>query len=145
MNPDELDSKIIEILGTNGRTSNAEIARKLSVTEGTVRSRIKKLTDSGIFRVIGQVNPEILHNHQLVMIGINVKESKSLEETLHRVSQLPQVNFASITSGRYDIIAQVLVDSNKGIINFLTDSLANIESVSSTETFVLLKSVNYWV
>ncbi|MFA5863056.1 MAG: Lrp/AsnC family transcriptional regulator [Phycisphaerae bacterium] len=144
MTLDQLDWQIIDALRESGRASNAQIARRLRVTEGTIRIRIKKLTDAGILRITGQVNPEFLVGHQVVMIGINVKESKSLEKTAQAIGQLEHVNFAAITSGRYDIIAQVIVDSNKGIINFLTHSLAKIATVSRTETFVLLKTYNCW-
>jgi Lrp/AsnC family transcriptional regulator, regulator for asnA, asnC and gidA len=145
MTLDKLDWKIIEALRSDGRGSNAEIARHLRVTEGTIRSRIHKLTDAGILRITGQVNPEFLVGHQVVMVGINVNASKSLEKTAQAIARLPNVNFAAITSGRYDILAQVIVDSNKGIINFLSRSLARIPSVSRTETFVLLKTHNCWV
>ena len=40
---DRLDEKIIQILRDNGRISNAEIARDLNVSEGTIRRRIRKL------------------------------------------------------------------------------------------------------
>jgi Lrp/AsnC family transcriptional regulator for asnA, asnC and gidA len=145
MTLDELDWKIVESLRKKGRDSNAEIARRLRVTEGTIRVRIKKLTDAGILRITGQVNPEFLVGHQAVMVGINVKDSKFLEKTAQSIARLPNVNYAAITSGRYDILAQVIVESNKGIINFLTDSLAKISTVSRTETFVLLKTYNCWV
>ncbi len=145
MTLDQLDWKIIDALRKDGRGSNAQIARQLAVTEGTIRSRIKKLSDAGILRVTGQVNPEFLLGYQVVMVGINVRESKSLEKTAQEISRLPHVNFAAITSGRYDILAQVIVDSNKGIINFLTHSLAKISTVSRTETFMMLKTYNSWV
>ncbi len=145
MTLDKIDWQIINALREDGRESNAQIARRLNVTEGTIRSRIKKLGDAGILRIVGQVNPEFLVQHQVVMVGINVQVNRSLEKTAQAIARLPNVNFAAITSGRYDIIAQVLVDSNKGIINFLTESLARIPSVSRTETFMLLKTHNCWV
>jgi len=145
MTLDELDRQIIDALRANGRETNVDIARRLRVTEGTVRARIKKLTDAGVLRISGRVNPEFLVGHQVVLVGINVKESKSLEKTAQAIAKLPHVNYAAITSGRYDILAQVIVDSNKGIINFLTRSLAKIAAVNRTETFVLLKTHNCWV
>ncbi len=145
MKPDRLDWQIIELLRKDGRTSNSEIARQLNIAEGTVRMRVKRLCKAGVFRISGQINPEFLIDHQLITIGIKVKESKSLEKTLYKIAKLEHVSFAAITSGRYDIIAQVLVDSNKGLINFLTQSLAKIQEISSTETFVMLKTVNSWI
>jgi Lrp/AsnC family transcriptional regulator for asnA, asnC and gidA len=145
MTLDEHDWQIIEELKKDGRMSNSEIARKYNVTEGAIRSRMKKMTDAGILRVTGQVNPEFLVDYQLVIVGINVKESKSLEKTAQAIAKLPMVNYVAITSGRYDILAQVIVNSNKGIITFLTEHLAKIPSVSKTETFMLLKTHNCWV
>jgi Lrp/AsnC family transcriptional regulator for asnA, asnC and gidA len=145
MTLDEHDWQIIDELKKDGRMSNSEIARKFNVTEGAIRSRMKKMTDAGILRITGQVNPEFLIDCQIVIIGINVKESRSLEKTAQAIAKLPRVSYAAITSGRYDIIAQVIVDSNKGIITFLTEHLAKIPAVSKTETFMLLKTHNCWV
>ena len=48
---DQLDREIISILQNDGRTSNAKIARALDVSEGTIRRRLKKLTDGNIIQV----------------------------------------------------------------------------------------------
>ena len=39
---DELDTKIIAMLQEDGRASNAGIARRVGVSEGTVRRRLKR-------------------------------------------------------------------------------------------------------
>ena len=80
MKPDKLDWQIIELLRKDGRMSNSEIARQLKIAEGTVRTRVKRLCKAGVFRVVGQINPEFLTDHQLITIGIKVKESKALEK-----------------------------------------------------------------
>jgi DNA-binding Lrp family transcriptional regulator len=41
---DNLDKNIIEILNKDGRANNKDIAAVLSVSEGTIRNRINKLT-----------------------------------------------------------------------------------------------------
>ena len=43
---DNFDKNIIEILESDGRASNAEIARSIGVSEGTIRRRLKKLIDN---------------------------------------------------------------------------------------------------
>ncbi|MCI0867571.1 MAG: AsnC family protein, partial [Chloroflexi bacterium] len=40
---DELDQRIMSLLQIDGRIPNAEIARKLGVSEGTVRRRVGRL------------------------------------------------------------------------------------------------------
>jgi Lrp/AsnC family transcriptional regulator, regulator for asnA, asnC and gidA len=140
-----LDWEIIRELQTNGREPNSSIAKKLNVTEGTVRQRVKKLFDAGVLRVSGQVNPEFLEGHQMILMGINIKESSRLEETFDELSKLEEVHSVAISSGRYDLFIQVIVSNNLGLVNFLTQSLAKINGIMQTETFMLLKTKNYWL
>jgi Lrp/AsnC family transcriptional regulator for asnA, asnC and gidA len=142
--PDETDWKIIEIL-QGGWVPNNTIARTLEISEGTVRSRLKKLKDSGILTVRALINPDVLSNKQLVLVALTVAESRLLERKAEEISQLPNVLSVSITSGRYDLIAEVLVDSNKGLVRFLTEELSGIEGISRSESFILLKNYKKYV
>ena len=45
---DELDSNIIELLRSNGRATNQEIAEKLSVTPATVSARLRRMEEARV-------------------------------------------------------------------------------------------------
>ncbi|MCM8527880.1 MAG: Lrp/AsnC family transcriptional regulator [Lentisphaeraceae bacterium] len=141
----QLDWEIIGELQKNGREPNSTIAKKLNVTEGTIRQRVKKLLEAGVLRVSGQLNPEFLEGHQMILMGVNIKESSQLEKTFDALSNLDEVHSVAITSGRYDLFIQVIVSNNLGVVNFLTKSMSKIGGISQTETFVLLKTKNYWL
>jgi Lrp/AsnC family transcriptional regulator, regulator for asnA, asnC and gidA len=142
---DQLDRGIIQALRSDGRANNSAIAAQLGVAEGTVRQRMRKLTEAGVVRVSALVNPEIISEHQLCMIGIKVVESKRLETTAEDVSRLPEVRSVAIVTGRYDLLVEVLVDSNHGLIRFLSESLAVVPGIQSSETFLLLKTYDKWI
>ena len=40
---------------------------------------------------------------------------------------------------------EVLVDSNRGLVRFLTETLSTIDGISTTESFVTLKSYKKYV
>jgi Lrp/AsnC family transcriptional regulator for asnA, asnC and gidA len=142
---DALDHDIIAALRQDGRAGNSAIAVALGVAEGTVRQRIKKLIDSGVLRVTGQVDPEIMAEHQLCVIGLKVDESKQLETRAQDVSRLPEVRSVAIVTGRYDLLVEVLTTSNQGLIRFLSESLAKVPGITSSETFLLLKTYDKWI
>jgi len=144
LQPDETDWKIIEIL-QQGWEPNNTIARTLNISEGTVRSRLKKLKDAGILTVRALINPDVLANKQLVLVALTVAESRLLERKAEEIAHLPNVLSVSITSGRYDLIAEVLVDSNKGLVKFLTEELSGIEGITRSESFIMLKNYNKYV
>jgi len=139
MQPDDTDWKIIGIL-QEGWVPNNTIARRLGVSEGTVRSRLKRLKDAGILTIRALINPDVLANKQLVLVAMNVAESRLLECKAQEISGLPNVISVSIASGRYDLVAEVLVDSNKGLVRFLTEELSKVEGIASSESFIMLKS-----
>lgn len=142
--PDALDWKIIDLLRKEHLNNNA-LARELDVSEGTIRQRVKRLKDAEILRVTGRINPDILEEQQLALIGIQVGEASKLEAKAREISRLPQVLSTSIVSGRYDVMAEVLVASNRGLVDFLTEHLSTVEGLQSSETFLLLKSYGKFV
>lgn len=139
MELDETDWGIIRILQA-GWVPNNTIARELGISEGTVRLRLKKLREAGVLEVRAVINPDVLANKQLAAIAMRVAESRLLETKAEEVSRLPNVLSVSIASGRYDLIAEVLVDSNRGLVKFLTEELPAVDGVVSSESFIMLKS-----
>ena len=142
---DQLDRGIMELLRQDGRMTNSEIANHLGVAEGTVRQRIRKLLDSGVFRIAGHANPDVMPDHQVCVIGLNVEESPELERCARAVSGLAEVRSVAIVTGRYDLLVEVVVPSNSGLVGFLTGPLAQVSGIRSTETFLLLKSLGKWI
>ncbi|MEM3704156.1 MAG: AsnC family transcriptional regulator, partial [Candidatus Bathyarchaeia archaeon] len=47
---DELDKEIIQILKQDGRAAYRDIGKKVGLSEGAVRLRIKKLVESGVIK-----------------------------------------------------------------------------------------------
>ena len=139
MELDGTDWNIIRIL-KEGIAPNNTIAKELDISEGTVRARLKRLKETGVLEVRALINPEVLDNKQLALVAMRVAESKLLEHKAQEVAGLPEVLSVSIASGRYDLIAEVLVDSNRGLVRFLTEELSQVEGVMSTESFLMLKS-----
>lgn len=142
---DELDQRIMTALRRDGREGNSAIAKRLGVTEGTVRQRIKKLLRSDMFRVVGLANPELMPEHQVCVVGLKVDESRQLETRAREVRRLPEVRSVSIVTGRYDLLVEVVVPSNRGLIQFLSGSLSSIRGIESSETFVLLQTYGKWL
>ncbi len=144
MQPDTTDWKIIDILRKENQTNN-KIAKDLGVSEGMIRRRIQRLKDAGILQVRALINPDMLEQQQLAVIGVSVTESRLLETKGQEISNLPCVLSVSLVSGRYDLLVEVLVDSNHGLVQFLTESLSSVEGISKTESFLMLKSYHKFV
>jgi Lrp/AsnC family transcriptional regulator, regulator for asnA, asnC and gidA len=68
---DELDHKIVAKLGQDARVSNRQIAAELGVTEGTIRSRIKRLQNDRLIQFTVVTDFRMAGSPNLVMMGIH--------------------------------------------------------------------------
>lgn len=144
MTPDKTDWQIINAL-SESQMANTELARILNVSETTIRQRLRRLQEAGILKIRALRNPNRLENQQLTLVATSVAESRLLDTKAKEIAELDHVLSVSIVSGQYDIVMEVLVDSNKGLIRFLTEDLSQIEGLTRTETFLQLRSYNKWI
>lgn len=54
---DDLDRALIRELTLDGHESNSELARRLGVSDATVRRRIQRLEDAGLITVVAAIDP----------------------------------------------------------------------------------------
>lgn len=141
---DEVDRRIIARLRRENAT-NSTLAREFEVSEGMIRQRLKRLKESGILKVSAGINPDALDDQQVVLVAVSTGRASLLEEKAEEMAGLPHVLSVSIVSGRYDLMLEVLVASNHGLVDFLTRELAGIDDVITTESFLLLKSYGKFV
>ena len=134
---DHLDKTIITALQSNGRASNAEIARKLGVSEGTIRRRLKRLTQNNVIKVIAYPEPKVLGFSTEALIGLQVDPDKT-DSVVEHVSAIEEAYWVSVTTGTFDMFAWVALPSSEALGTFLKEKIGNIDGVQRTETFVSL-------
>ncbi len=141
---DTIDKRIITELQKNGRESYKKIARKLDISDGTVRIRVEKMMKAGYFRIGASVNPLYFENCIVAQIGINL-ENRADRAVMEKISKFKGVQSVTNVTGRYDLLVEVFVSSRNELRKFHLDDLASISSIVSSESFVYLESVNKWV
>ena len=143
MNIDGTNKEIIRQL-RDGRKSFDEIAKNLSITPNTVRSRVKKLIADGILDITGVIDPDKMDNHFLAIIGVKLK-NMNLVKKGEEFSRLKGVISVSVVTGRFDLILVVLLKPGFGLLEFYTEEVSRLKDVQSVETFVVYKSYNFKV
>ena len=132
---DKLDKRILDIMKKDSRRPYVEIAEKLGVSEGTVRSRVHRMTEDGIIRGF-TIKTSSKNVKALVEIKVDVNT-----DTEHIAKDL--ANYDGVTevleiTGDQDIIAIVDVESSQSL-NDLIDKVRKYSNVRSTMTRLILK------
>ena len=134
---DNLNERIIDILQSDGRASNASIARSLGVSEGTIRRRLNMLIEEDIVNVNVSLNPGKLGFSTKAIIGVQVDPDK-IDLVGEGLAKLEEIDWVSVTTGSFDIFAWVTLESAEKLGVFLKTQVGTISGVRKTETFMCL-------
>ena len=137
---DDLDKSIIRCLQLDGRRPYAQIGRQLKVPEATVRQRAERLISRGVVQVVGVTDPLAMGFQQPALIGLKVDAGR-LEEIAERIAALEEVTYLVVVAGRFDLMCEVVCEDNEHLLRVLTERLAAIDGILSTETLVELRFV----
>jgi len=137
--PDDLDLKIIKELRKDSRLSYREIARRLGVAVGTVRSRIKELEKKKIIqRYHAEVDYSKLGYGLAAVIALNVDLSKmnSFEKKLMKNRNV--FGLYEVT-GDFDVFLAVRFRNATELNAFIKTNLTD-PAIKKSTTFLVLRT-----
>jgi len=134
---DELGQKIIQELQEDARQSYREIGRNLSVSEGTVRNRVRGLMKSNTIKIGAIPSLQHLGLNFICIVCIEVKVGAA-ERVEQRLIQSPNVYFLCGCTGTYDIIGIFAFHTPSEFDEFVKSVIAIIPEIVRTSTFVVM-------
>jgi Lrp/AsnC family transcriptional regulator for asnA, asnC and gidA len=137
---DDLDKAIIRCLQLDGRRPYARIGRELKVPEATVRQRAERLISRRVVQIVGVTDPLAMGFQQPALIGLKVDAAR-LDQVAEKIAALDEVTYLVVTAGRFDLVCEVVCEDNDHLLRVLTEDLAKIRGIRSTETLVELRFV----
>jgi Lrp/AsnC family transcriptional regulator for asnA, asnC and gidA len=126
---DDLDLQLIDRLGEDARVSNREIAREFGLTEGTIRSRLKRLLENQVIRIAAITNTNRLHNPILAYLWIEADTANDIDRLAQSLAKLPEIGFVATMLGRADVLAMTLVENGSQLTDFLHQTIDRIEGI----------------
>ncbi|UOR01463.1 Lrp/AsnC family transcriptional regulator [Leucobacter allii] len=135
---DELDAAILAMLGRDGRRSFTSIAAQLGLSEGTVRHRVQRMTDTGMLVFVALCNPLSL-GLQALRLFISVdRRVAAAEEVCAALAELPCTNRVSLGTGSRDVYVELtcrdLSEAQRAL-----DEIRSIRGIADLQTSVLTR------
>jgi DNA-binding Lrp family transcriptional regulator len=137
---DDLDRALIGELAQSGHESNRELARRLDVSDGTVRARIRRLEEGGLIRLIAGRDPvatDELRAHAIIFLTLGDDFVES------RVVSHPLVWAAHRCIGAADLIVQVGARSQAELSAYATHGLRSVPGVRWVEVAHVVEVVKH--
>jgi len=134
---DDVSKAIIEQLQQDGRRSYASIGKVVGLSEAAVRQRVQRLIEGGVMQIVAVTDPIELGFGRQAMVGIRV--AGPVTPVADAIAELDEVDYVVVTAGSFDLLAEVVAESDEGLLEILSDQIRTIPGVVTTETFVYLR------
>ena len=139
---DSIDTKILTILQSEARTSNAEIARQVGLTASATLERVRKLEDRGFIKGYeAKLCPQCLDCTTLAYVFVRAEEKTGLQYTGDRLAEIPSVLEVHHVAGEDCYLAKVRVESTEALGRLLREEFGSIPTVVSTRTTIVLETI----
>ncbi len=134
---DDVDRQILRILRKNARESFTDIADTVGTSEGTVRSRIKKMVDEGTIRTftIRTAGAQVK-----ALIEVNVTANVNTGDVAKKIQEWEGVETVWEVTGDNDIV--VVADCpTASALNDIIDHIRAIPGTNATRSRLILKEL----
>ena len=141
---DEVDRILVRLLESDGRISNAALAREAGVAESTCLARVRSLRERGVVRGIhADVDPAAVGRgvEALVAVRFGGHSRADLEAFAAQVPDVPGVLALHHVSGATDFVVHVACPSAHELRDVVLDHLTGREGVLHAETSLIFDSV----
>lgn len=134
---DDLDRRILNLLMEDGRMRYHQMAKKLSVTIGTVHNRIKSLKQRGVLKKFIPIidNPKIGYG-VTVIVDIIVAQGK-IDDLIRKYKNHKNITSIYFGTGEFDV-SFVAKFKDTQELNEFARHLVTCDAVSKTNTRVML-------
>lgn len=134
---DDLDEALLKLLKKDARASFVDLAKGLGTSEGTVRARLKKLTENGVIRSF-TIRTTGLGVRALV--SVNVAANVRTQNVSKAIAELDGVTDVWEVAGEEDILARVDVATTEELDD-VVERIRNLPEVRHTMSRLILREL----
>ncbi len=136
---DSLDREILAHLSTDARMSVAVLARKLRVARSTVQARIERLENNGTIAGYTLKLGEAVRLGRIRATVLLSIEPNSTVPVLARLKTIAEIERVNTTSGRFDLLLQVVTET-PAALDAVLDQIGATPGVKSSESLIQLST-----
>jgi DNA-binding Lrp family transcriptional regulator len=134
---DATDRLLLELLSSNGRMTNAELAQAAEIAPSTCLARVRSLVSSGVIKGFSaEVAPAALGLELEALISVTLRAGarSNLATFMKQMKEHHQVVQVFFLGGNEDFIVHVAVKNSDELREFVLEQLSNNASVANTRT-----------
>ena len=139
---DKIDLQILDLMQSNARVSNVDMAKQLEMAPSAVLERVKKLEQKNVItQYTTRINPNTVEQKLLAFIFIKATEGMGCGETGKALSLIPEVQEVHNVAGEDCYLVKVRTADSASLIDLMRTKFSKIPTIQSTRTTIVLETV----
>jgi Lrp/AsnC family leucine-responsive transcriptional regulator len=139
---DDIDRQLLDILQSDGRTSNAELARRVGMAPSAVFERVRRLEQKGVIAGYGaHIDPRIVERSLLAFVLVRSDEHAGSISTGEALANEPDVLEVHHVAGQDSYLVKVRVRDPESLGRLLRERFGAIPGVRSTQSTIALETM----
>lgn len=138
---DDIDRRLLHLLGTDPRASVRSLARAIDMSAGAVGERLERLHERGVIRGFTlDVDPAALGYGLEVLVAIELRQGNPVESTIDMLWGIGEVQSIHLVTGRWDLVLTLLVRDQHHLRDVLLGSVWSVADFQHSETMIILET-----
>ena len=141
---DRVDKSLLRALQLDGRLSNVQLAKKISLSPPATHSRLRRLEKGGYIRQYAAVIDREKAGYDLlcfIHISLQMHKVEQVEKFREATRRMPEVLECHHITGEYDYLLKVVLKNRKDLERFVVDKITPIPGVARIHTSLVLTEV----
>ena len=137
---DDINLKIIDILGKDSSIPFVEIAKQIGISDATVHLRVRRLVSEGIINKFTlDVDNNLLGYNHLAFMGVNV-EPGFADEIINDLSKVEEVLEIHEMHGKFDLLLKIRAKDLEQMRDIVVNKIRILPHILDIELMTVLKS-----
>lgn len=146
MRLDRYDTKILQILSTQGRITKSHLAEAINLSISPCWERVKRLEEAGIIEGYGaKINPSILSKKTPVLVEVTLgkHDAASFKRFEQAMQECPEVADCFATGGGVDYVLRVMAQDIDQYQRLIDSWLMSDLEIERYYTYIVTKTIKH--
>jgi Lrp/AsnC family leucine-responsive transcriptional regulator len=140
---DKTDRKILEILQSNAKITNAHLATLIGLSPAPTLERVKKLENSGIIKSYHaklDTDSVGLGVSTFVMVSLKGHNKDNIDKFIASINKIDEIIECHHITGSGDFILKIIAADIASYQRLMLEKVSNIDVVDSMQSMVILST-----
>jgi Lrp/AsnC family leucine-responsive transcriptional regulator len=140
---DKTDRKILEILQSNAKITNAHLATLIGLSPAPTLERVKKLENSGIIKSYHaklDTDSVGLGVSTFVMVSLKGHNKDNIDKFIASINKIDEIIECHHITGSGDFILKIIAADIAAYQRLMLEKVSNIDVVDSMQSMVILST-----